>query len=120
MRRARAGALLLFAAVGLAAYFWLGPRFPKDQSVNVVLGDSAPDVTEVALSYTHDGEPLREAVLHYAPGGAPRVVHHEPRLPDGEYVIGVRVKRRDGVFAKNRHVDLRSGGSTSITLSGGA
>lgn len=115
----RGGAMLLFAALGLAAYFWFAPGFPKDQSVNVVLGDSAPAVTEVALSYTREGEPLREAVLRFDPGGAPRVVHHEPRLPDGEYVVGVRVKTARGLYQKDRRVDLRSAGSTSIDVSGG-
>jgi hypothetical protein len=117
------GPLLLFSgAVALVACFWLAPRFPKDQSVNVVLGDSSPAVTELALQYrsvaTTSDEVAREAVFAFAEGAAPRVVHHAPRLPDGEYVVDVRVRSRKGAADKKRRVTLNGGGSTSIDLGG--
>lgn len=117
---ARGGLLVLASVVVLAAYFWLNPRLPKDQSVNVVLGDSAPTVTEVAVSYAHDGDPMREAELRFEPGQAPRVVHHEPRLPDGDYVVGIRVRSARGIVERQRRVTLASTGSTAIDVSGAA
>jgi hypothetical protein len=116
----RVGPLLLLGALAAAAYVWLGPHVPKDQSVNVILGDSAPTVTEVALQYAANGEPVREAVLRYELGRAPRVVHHEPRLPDGAYVVDVRVHGAHGVVDTERHVELHASGSTSITLKDGS
>ena len=115
---ARGGFLVVAAAIVMAVYFWLGPRLPKDQSVNVVLGDSAPEVTELALAYTHDGDPVREADLTFEPGHAPRVVHHAPRLPDGDYVIGIRIRSKRGLAERQRRVALQSSGSTAIDVSG--
>ena len=114
----RSGSLLLFGAVGAAAYFFLQPRFPKDQSVNVVLGDSASRVTDVAIHYASpSGDDLtRNVALHYAPGGAPRVVHHEARLPDGEYVVDIDVKTPQDAWSTERRVRLEAGSSTSIDV----
>jgi hypothetical protein len=99
------------AAVGFAVYFFLSPRLPVDQAIRVVLGDTAPRVTGLVIRYVATGapsgaggpsvtssvpplggtggtpEPLREVTFRYAPGAAPRIVSHEPRLPNGEYVV---------------------------------
>jgi len=114
----RSGSLLVLGAVGAAAYFFLAPRFPKDQSVNVVLGDSAPTVTAVELHYASaSNEDLsRDVALHFDRGKAPRVVHHEARLPDGEYVVAIEVRSDHGTWKDERRVRLQ-GGSTSIDVS---
>jgi hypothetical protein len=114
----RSGSLLLFGALGAGAYFLLAPRFPKDQSVNVVLGRAAPEVTDVTLHYgsASNDAVSREVALHFDHGKAPRVVHHEARLPDGEYVVAIEVKSDRGVWSDERRVRL-SGGSTSIDVS---
>jgi len=110
--------LLVLGGVALTAYLVVGPRFPKDQSVNVVLGNAAPDATEVTLRYTADGErdSARDVVLHFDEGKAPRVVHHEPRLADGPYVVAIEVRGPRGSLADERHVALHGDGSTSINL----
>ena len=113
----RAGAMLLFGAVGVGAYFFLSPRFPKDQSVNVVLGDRAPQVTEVTMRYASDKEAVlrRDVSFHYDKGKAPRVVHHEARLPDGDYVVTIET-RGDDVLTKERRVHLEGGSTTQIEV----
>jgi hypothetical protein len=119
MKMQRTGGLLLFGALGLGAYFVLAPRFPKDQSVNVILGAAAPAVTEVSLRYTPEkdgtGEASRAATMRFDRGKAPRVVHHEARLPDGDYVVAIEV-RADDVKTKETHVHLQGGSSTSINV----
>jgi len=114
--------LLLFGAVGVGAYFFLAPSLPKDQSVNVVLGDAAPNVNEVTLRYDSakgDTDWSRQVTLRFdSSAGAPRVVHHEARLPDGEYVIAIEARGAAGTAATaERRVDLRGGSSTSIDVS---
>ena len=111
----RAGAMLLFGAVGVGAYFFLSPRFPKDQSVNVILGDRAASVTEVTMRYASekDADLRRDVALHFDKGKAPRVVHHEARLPDGDYLVTIEV-RGDDVWTKERRVRLEGGSTTQI------
>lgn len=116
----RAGALVLFGAVGAGAYFLLSPRFPKDQSVNVVLGDRAPSVTELTMRYSSDkdAELRRDVSFHFDKGKAPRVVHHEARLPDGDYVVSIEMRGVAGgegdVWTKERRVHLEGGSTTQI------
>jgi hypothetical protein len=111
----RAGALVLFGAVGAGAYFLLSPRFPKDQSVNVVLGDRAPSVTELTMRYSSDKDAdlRRDVRFHFDKGKAPRVMHHEARLPDGDYVVSIEM-RGDEVWTKERRVHLEGGSTTQI------
>jgi hypothetical protein len=118
MKMQRAGAMLLFGAVGAGAYFFLSPRFPKDQSVNVVLGDRAPSITEVTMRYTSDKDAdlKRDVSFHFDKGKAPRVVHHEARLPDGDYVVTIEM-RGDDVWTKERRVRLEGGSTTQIEAS---
>ena len=118
MKMGRAGALMLFGALGAGAYFFLSPRFPKDQSVNVVLGDRAPTVTEVTMRYSSDkdAELRRDVSFHFDKGKAPRVVHHEARLPDGDYVVTVEIRGED-VWTKERRVHLEGGSTTQIEVS---
>lgn len=115
--RRRSSSLLLFGALGAAAYFFLAPRLPKDQSVNVVLGDAAHEVTEVELHYASasNDELARDVDSRFELGKAPRVVHHEARLPDGEYVVALEVKSDRGTWKDERRVRLQ-GGSTSIDV----
>ncbi|HEY1956656.1 MAG TPA: hypothetical protein VGH28_13645 [Polyangiaceae bacterium] len=104
--------------MGAAAYFFLAPRFPKDQSVNFVLGDSARDVTDVTVRYasTASDDVSRDVAMHFDRGRAPRVVHHEARLPDGEYLVDIDVRSARGAWTTERRVKLE-GGSTNIDVS---
>lgn len=109
--------LPLFATVALGLYFLFAPRLPKDQVVEVVLGDAAPKVTEVRLSYddpAHDWS--SEVDLSFAGKPAPRVVHHESHMPDGDYKLSIDVSGHDHGTHVERNVSLR-GGTTSVDVS---
>ena len=114
-------AFLVMLAAGAALYFTLAPRWPKDQTLHVVLGDAAPRVTEVALRY-HEGDAppaedwTREASFRYALNSAPRVITHEPRLPDGDYVVEIDLVSPSGRATVRRRVALQ-GGTASIDVS---
>jgi hypothetical protein len=119
----------------LAAALVVAPMFlrhaPRDQVVHYVLGDSAAHVQEVDARWRerHEGERvisdadgreqpdewMRVASFRYQQGQAPRVVTHEPRLPDGDYVVEVEVVGDGTQRVEHRDVTL-TGGVTSIDL----
>lgn len=112
-------ALLLVAALLLAMLLARG--WPKDQTVHYVLGDAAPRVEEVDARWAdgnHRGDEswMREATFRFAPGDAPRVVTHEPRLPNGDYTVEVEIAASHATNVVTRHVRLE-GGATSMNLS---
>jgi hypothetical protein len=110
---------------GLGVVLALSRHWPTDQAVHVVLGDAAPRAEEVSVRYadisTGQDDWQREASFHYAPGHAPRIVTHEPRLASGDYDVEIEVKLVDGpsvshTVTTTRRVTLR-GGSTSVDVS---
>jgi hypothetical protein len=107
------------AAVGLAVYFFLAPKAPVDQAIRVVLGDAAPRVVEVDVRYVAAGpnpDLTREVTFRYAPGAAPRIVSHEPRLANGDYVVQMEF----GIStASNASSVARVSVDRSVTLQGG-
>lgn len=110
-------AKLGFLLIGLAVAAYLGMRGPHEQHLRLVLGDAAPEVTGLEIQYVdQDGEVAREARLSYPAGGAPRVVSHEPELPDGTYALRVNVATRERRVPVERSVTL-GGGSTQVDLS---
>jgi len=120
MGRQRIGRLvLLVAALSAAmAFAALSRRWPKDQTVHYVLGDGAPRVEEVDARWAegaHGGDWTREASFRYPPGRAPRVVTHEPRLPDGDYTVEIEIIAASMHTRVVRHIVL-GGGVTSIDL----
>lgn len=62
------------------------------------------------------GELLREVSFRYPNGGAPRLVHHEARLADGDYVLEMEVVTDQHRTSVKRTVGLL-GGTTTIDLS---
>ncbi len=110
----------ILLAAGLAIVPLFAKHWPRDQTVHYVLGSAAPRVEEVDARWSADprGEEwTREVTFHYAPGRAPRVVTHEPRLPDGDYTVEVElVASNSERSVVRRHVAL-TGGVTSIDLS---
>jgi hypothetical protein len=123
MLKKRLVRMLLLSAVLLVALYF-ARQWPKDQTVHYVLGDAAPRVEEVdakwapGIAATEDW--TREASFRYAPGKAPRVVTHEPRLPDGDYTVEIEIVAANQAHEKNevvvrKHVIL-GGGATSIQL----
>ena len=105
--RRKLGPIVLVAALGLI-WLVLGRKVPADQVVRVVLGDSAPRVTEVRLRYQPDGEAefLREATFQYPKGTAPRIVTHEPRLAGGDYMVEIELSEGNDRAVVRRKVKL--------------
>ena len=131
-------AFLAMLAAGAALYFTLAPRWPKDQTLHVVLGDAAPRVTEVGLRYGnagtnaarehddpdrrgHEGDTppaedwTREVTFRYALRSAPRVITHAARLPDGDYLVEIDLTTPTERTTVQRRIRL-SGGVTSIDV----
>lgn len=107
---------LLILAAGLLVLVYFTQQAPHDQHVRLVLGDKAGEVTAVELSYaTPQGEVMREARMAFDRGGAPRVVSHDPKLPDGDYSLRIEVDTREGRRSTERRVTL-GGGTTQVAL----
>lgn len=106
---------VLFAAAGvalLAAY--ARPKVPRDQRLRVLLGARARGARSLRIAWSTDGDPLREATLAF-PGGAPDIVTHEVRLPDGEYDVEVEIDTQEGRSAARKRVTL-SGATATLDL----
>ncbi|MBX3209303.1 MAG: hypothetical protein KF764_29995 [Labilithrix sp.] len=117
VRKRRPLSRLAFLVFGLLVALYLGTLRPQEQHVRVVLGAGAPEVTAVDLEYVAaDGEIAREAHFAYPAGAAPRVVAHEPQLPNGEYRLQIEVDARGGRRGIQRQVTL-GGGSTQVDVS---
>jgi hypothetical protein len=112
-------------ACGLAAAMPLAQRWPKEQAIHYVLGDSATRVTELDARWAEVGASgataastedwAREATFRYESGRAPRVVTHTPRMPDGDYTVEIDVASPGASVTVTRKLTL-AGGSTSIDL----
>jgi hypothetical protein len=120
----RRAVLLIVVGAALAVYFILAPRWPKDQVIHIVLGDAAPRIEEVRVRYASAAESsagqaedwTREASFRYALNSAPRVLTHEPRLPDGDYVVEIDLVSPSTPVTVRRRVTLQ-GGTASIDVS---
>jgi hypothetical protein len=123
MLKKRLVRMLVLSAVLLVALYF-ARQWPKDQTVHYILGDAANRVEEVdakwapGIAATEDW--MREATFRYPPGKAPRIVTHEPRLPDGDYTVEIEIVASNVAHEKNevvvrKHVIL-GGGATSIEL----
>lgn len=124
-RRGRRAALYVLLAAALAVYFVLSPRWPKDQVFHLVLGNASPQITEVRVRYGEAKGSVaedwtREASFRYALNSAPRVITHEPRLPDGDYVVEIDLVSPSGETTVRRRVTFASGTTTSIDVAGEA
>lgn len=82
--------LLGFAAVGL---FFLR-AMPRNVTLVYDLGE-AGEVRALEVEVRSGEGALRHAEYRF-PGGAPRQVVHEVKLPDGPYQVSVRVARSSG------------------------
>jgi hypothetical protein len=119
-RRRIAKVLSLVAVLAVALLVGTRLKWPKDQTVHYVLGDAAARVEEVDARWGEGDKAgvedwTREATFRYARGLAPRVVTHEPRLPDGDYTVQIEIlaSRERNVVTKRVHL---TGGVTSIEL----
>jgi hypothetical protein len=108
---------IIFLVFGLFVAYYLTQLKPQEQHVRVVLGRGAPEVTALGLQYIgKEGDIAREAHFSFGIGQAPRVVAHEPQLPNGSYRLQIDVDARDGRRAIQRQVTL-GGGSTQVDVS---
>jgi hypothetical protein len=107
-----------FLGFGLAVAFYLSQASPHEQHVRFVLGAAAADVSALEVQYVaDDGEVARVTRMTFDRGRAPRVVAHDPELPDGDYRLQIEVGTTEGRRAAERRVTL-SGGTTSVDLAG--
>ena len=105
-------------AVGLLIAGYFSHKAPRDQHVKLVLGDRAGDVLGLEIQYIGEsGDLARDARMAFEPGGAPRVVSHEPHLADGDYGLRIDLDTREGRRSTERRVTL-GGGSTQVDLAG--
>jgi hypothetical protein len=112
-------ASIVFLALGLLVALYLGTQAPQEQHVRIVLGSSAPEVRAVGLQYLRaegDAEVMREVHFTYEIGAAPRIIPHEPKLPNGDYRLQIDIDAHDGRRSVQRRVTL-GGGSTQIDIS---
>ncbi|HSY20635.1 MAG TPA: hypothetical protein VK841_00880 [Polyangiaceae bacterium] len=120
MQGERLAPLVLLGAA-LLATVTLPRTWPRDQTIHYVLGDRAGHVERVDARWaaqTDPGDSLREVSFRYAPGTAPRVVTHEPRLSNGDYTVDVDVVA-DGQPTRYVRRVMLGGGVTSIDLTAG-
>ncbi len=128
--RPTVGRRMTFLALGTAgfvAYLVTAPQVPHTQTVHYVLGDSAPRVDELRVRYApytvaakHDEmaeDWTREVAFRFADGGAPRIVTHEPRLANGDYVVEVEIVSRAHANTTGRSRASLAGEPTSIDVS---
>lgn len=119
--RAWAARVLL---VGMALLAWqLVPALPRDQDVALVLKkDDSIRVRRIDVSWkqSNDDEVLGVVTLNF-PNGAPPVVHETMSLPNGQYLLTVRIEavtadsKEKRVTTQTRNVTLE-GGSIRVFL----
>ena len=89
---------------------------PSEQHLRFVLWGAAPKVVHVGVEYVAaDGSPAAGADLGFAVGAAPRIVSHDPKLPDGSYRLRIDVQTRDIRKLTERQVTL-AGATVSVDL----
>jgi hypothetical protein len=104
-------------AAGALGAVYVGSKAPREQHLKLVLGPASDRVTGLEIQYVApDGDLSRDARMAFEPGKAPRVVSHEPELPDGEYQLRIDVDTREGRRSVERRVTL-GGGTTQVDLS---
>jgi hypothetical protein len=115
---------LALGAAGLVAYMVTAPQVPHTQTIHYVLGDAAPRVDELRVRYAPAPSHAemaedwtREVAFRFADGGAPRIVTHEPRLADGDYVVEIEIVSRAHANTTAKSRASLAGETTSIDVS---
>jgi len=106
---------LVLLALGALGFAWVGPKVPKDQRVDLVLGARAKDVEQVTVRWGA-GDEARETTLRWSKGAAPGVVHTAPHLPDGEWPVEIEVAGAGRFGSVRRRVLLSEASTTSIEI----
>jgi hypothetical protein len=108
----RRGARLLLLAGALGIGWLLFRQAPRDVVLVYGLGDR--EVTSVEVEIARGGEVVRRAELRPGPGPAGNV-RHPVKLPDGEYVVRVRIAP-PGAPAEREERSVAVTESTTIVL----
>jgi hypothetical protein len=59
----------------------------------------------------------REATFGFSGGNAPRIVTHEPRVADGDYVVEIEILKASHAIVRVQKRVTLDGGTTSIDVS---
>ena len=119
-RRSRWPSLLILVGglLGLAplARFW-----PHDHQVDFRFEDGNGDVTRFDVEWTRgdgagSGDALNNSSRSFEPGRAPKIVNMNVHLPNGLYVLDIRIERGDRVDVIQQHVTLGDADRIAIPL----
>jgi hypothetical protein len=80
----------------VSAYLLVAPKLPHDQQIALDLGEAAPEVTRLEVTWSRRESPDDPAVStrwHFDAGRAPRRLPVPVRLPDGAWIVDVSVAR---------------------------
>ncbi len=123
-RRRRLIARIVLVLGLVALYFALRSHWPEDNVVHVVLGAAAPEVEDIQVRYAPASKngPMvedwtRETEFRFPGGSAPRVVTHEPRVADGDYVVEIEILKASHAIVRTQRRVTLEGGTTSIDVS---
>ncbi len=119
-RLARIVGLVAVAAIFLT----LASRWPRDNVVHIVLGAAAGQVERATLRYApapKNGPMVedwtREVTFGFPGGSAPRVITHEPRVADGDYVVEIEILKTSHAIVRTQRRVALEGGTTSVDVS---
>ncbi len=123
--RRRVARIVIPLAVVAGVYFTaIASRWPRDNVIHVVLGAASTQVSSVTLRYApapKNGPMVedwtREATFSFSGGNAPRVMTHEPRLADGDYVVEIEILKASHAIVRVQKRVTLEGGTTSIDVS---
>jgi hypothetical protein len=94
------GALRLLLLLGLASVgLFFFRAMPRSVTLVYDLGEAA-EIRALEVEVRSGEGALRHAEYRF-PGGAPRQVVHEMKLPDGSYQVAIRVSRSGGRAAQS-------------------
>jgi hypothetical protein len=117
-KRPRWAVLLLIGGtlLGLAP---MAKKWPHDHQIQFRIEDGANDVTRFDVEWTRlDGDGPAEVVSGssrlFERGHAPEIINVDVHLPNGSYVLDIRLEHADRVDAIQRRVTL--GESDRITI----
>ena len=106
MRHRIARGVLILGVVALLLY--LGPRWPREQTLLFRLGPSGAAVTRLEASWVKEGNAeLAGGMTLDFPDAAPDTVRHTVSLPNGEYTVTVELTRQASPDGSNVGSDDR-------------
>lgn len=104
---------LLIAAVGI--FLVMSRVWPREQTIHVILGEAAPRVEEVELSFIpagaaeDDDSRARRISLHYPAHDAPQAITQAPKLANGDWLIELAVMVPGDSIVVHRRLKLEGG-----------